>query len=262
MLYKKLNLLFLATIFSLATTIIAREIQNIRETLNHITEPDCLVVFDLDNTLINPPTDLGSDQWFNHLIAEQLALGLDANAAVAEVLPLYFHIHHQIDIVPTEPDLVQTLQQICAKCNHVIGLTSRSLPIVERTLAQLARQQLNFPRQSPKQILPNGHQLPLPQPHIYREQILFCGQNDKGAALVAYLQAIDYRPAQIIFVDDRLKYVQAVEQALQNSGIKFTGLRYTGCDHKVRNFNPSATQTELAAFLAQWPYVNPTPTLA
>ncbi|HLB40972.1 MAG TPA: DUF2608 domain-containing protein, partial [Candidatus Babeliales bacterium] len=119
------SLLLLLALLSTTSALLTREIQSISETLDYITEADCLVVFDLDNTLINPPTDLGSDQWFNHLVNEQLAVGLDASAAVAKVLPLYFHVHDQINLVPTEPELHLTLAQICTKCNHMIGLTAR-----------------------------------------------------------------------------------------------------------------------------------------
>lgn len=96
--------LLLVTCLIYFTTINTSKINNIyeiQEISQYLTHKNCLVVFDIDNTLLFPKTDLGSDQWFSHMVEEQTKLGLDINTAIKTVLPIYFHVHFKIDLIPT-----------------------------------------------------------------------------------------------------------------------------------------------------------------
>jgi hypothetical protein len=83
---------------------------------------------------------------------------------------------------------------------------------------------------------------------------LFCGLNDKGTVLLAYLDHTNYKPDLIIFVDDRAKNITSVELAVKQRNIEFVGLRYAGCDQKIQNFDHEVTRQELQEFLLKYPY--------
>lgn len=233
------------------------EITQISEIFQYLTHKNCLVIFDIDNTLLFPKTNLGSDQWFSHMVEAQIKLGVDTNTAIKTVLPIYFHVHFKIDLIPTELDLTSKLAHIHNNCHHAICLTSRSLPMVPVTMAQLAKNNLEFPANPYAHLFTSAeHSFDLPHPHMYKNNVLFCGLNDKGAVLLAYLDYINYKPDLIIFIDDRAKYITNVKLAVEQRKIEFVGLRYAGCDQRVQDFDHAVTQQELQEFLLKYPYNN------
>lgn len=233
------------------------DITQISEISQYLTHKNCLVIFDIDNTLLFPKTDLGSDQWFSHMVEAQTKLGVDINTAIKTVLPLYFHVHFNIDLVPTEPELDTKLAQIHTRCHHAICLTARSLPMVPATMKELTKNNLEFPANPYAHMFPQPeHSFDLSHPHMYKNNVLFCGLNDKGAVLLAYLDHINYKPDLIIFVDDKAKNITSVELAVKQRKIEFVGLRYAGCDQKVQDFDHEVTQQELQEFLLKYPYNN------
>ena len=234
-----------------------KEIHQIQEVSQYLTHKNCLVIFDIDNTLLFPKTDLGSDQWFSHMVEAQTKLGVDTNTAIKAVLPIYFHVHAKIDLVPTELDLTSKLAHIHTRCHHAICLTARSLPLVPATMAQLTKNNLDFPANPYAHLfIAIEHSFDLPHPHMYKNNVLFCGLNDKGTILLAYLDHINYKPDLIVFVDDKAKNITAVELAAKQRNIEFVGLRYAGCDQRVQDFNHADTQQELQEFLTKHPYNN------
>lgn len=243
--------------FTITNTSKINTIYKIQEISQYLTYKNCLVVFDIDNTLLFPKTDLGSDQWFSHMVEEQTKLGSDINTAIKTVLPLYFHVHFNIDLVPTEPELDTKLAQIHENCHHAICLTARSLPLVQSTMAELAKNKLEFPTNPYAHLFTSTeHSFDLPYPHMYKNNVLFCGLNDKGAVLLAYLDHIGYKPDLIIFIDDKAKNISSVELAVKQRNIEFVGLRYAGCDQRVQNFDHELTKQELQEFLLKYPYNN------
>lgn len=222
------------------------EIHSIKEVLPYVPKNKrTLVVLDIDNTLMRPATHLGSDEWFSHLVQEKVAQGMDTISAIRNVLPLYFHIHFIIDLVPTEPHLHEEITRIACRCEHIVCLTSRSPNIVQRTVMQLAKNKLHFYMPEHQERVVNC---------LYLNGVIFCGNTDKGQVLCTFLDDIAYVPEVIIFVDDKEKYIHAVEAAAQKRNISCIGLRYAGCDHHVKNFDSHATYKELQEFLAQHPF--------
>jgi hypothetical protein len=208
-----------------------------------------MVLFDIDNTLLEPVTDLGSDQWFCYLLQKNIDAGCDRSTALDKVLPLYFHVNYSIDLVPTEEHLAECIRDIQMTCDHVICLTARSFNLCEKTIHELGRHRFNF--HIPEFALLD---LLLPHPSIYRHGILFCGSSEKGEVLTSFLEAIHYKPDTIIFVDDKEKNLHMVEQAVQALGIHSVSFRYAGCDARVAAFEAYTTERELEQFLIAHPF--------
>ncbi|OGB84288.1 hypothetical protein A3F66_04910 [candidate division TM6 bacterium RIFCSPHIGHO2_12_FULL_32_22] len=208
---------------------------------NYLDNPNVLVVFDIDNTLAAPKKELGSDEWFNYLIAEKMKEGFDSFQALNLILPKYFYAQFNVPLILMESDAIDFLDSLKDKNIDFMSLTARSLYIADRTLDQLHNISINFSM---------AHKisdcaLSLAHPAIFKEGILFSGSNDKGESILAFFDANNYHPKKVIFLDDKYKNLLAVENALLKREIQFVGIRYSGADEKVKNFNPEAAKQQL-----------------
>jgi FMN phosphatase YigB (HAD superfamily) len=197
-------------------------------------DPDTLVIFDIDNTLAHPTQELGSDQWFCYKVNEKMAEGFDYITSVHYVLPKTFYAQFNIPLELTEPYIPELIETLIEAYIPVMALSTRSLFIAERTLEQLENINIFF---SMPHVNPDDLILPLPHPCFYKCGILFSGNNDKGEALICFFNIMNYYPKKVIFIDDKMKYLVSVEKALESVGIEFIGIRYSGCDERVNNFN-------------------------
>ena len=50
--------------------------------------------------------------------------------------------------------------------------------------------------------------------------------------------------ANSIFIGDKLHHVESVEKAMQSKNISYVGIRYSGADHYVADFNPEQAERE------------------
>jgi hypothetical protein len=215
-------------------------------TILHYINPanSTLVIFDLDNTLVHPEIELGSDEWFCHKIAQKKEEGFDDLTAIYYVLPLLFYAQFNIDLEPTEIGIPELIQYLIDNGIAVMALSTRSLPIVERTLEQLDNIDIHFcmPDVEPHDLI-----IPMHHPCFYKDGILFAGNNDKGEALHCFFEMMNYHPEAVIFIDDKLKYLLSVQKSLEKYQIPFVGIRYSGCDDRVKNFDHTKSTAQLHA---------------
>lgn len=64
-------------------------------------------------------------------------------------------------------------------------------------------------------------------PNFYHG-ILFTDLANKGPSLKIFLDKINYHPKKIVMFDDNLNYLQSVDNEFAKSEIQFTGYQYTG----------------------------------
>lgn len=207
--------------------------------------PGCLVIYDIDNTIAQPTGRIGSDEWFTYMLQKEQGQGLDFARALEKVLPVYCEVQLHIDLQPTEKEGPQLLKRLQQEGVYVMALTARSLPLVNRTIAQLADIGINF---SHNHLGPQILLRELRAPYVYKRGILFSGQNNKGDALVDFLHQIDLMPSRVIFVDDKLKNLHDVEAALDKARIPFYGIRYNRLDAYVAALNDEFIAQELHDF--------------
>lgn len=247
--YTKMLLLFLFIFIGYLKS--NYEIFTIKSVFEYIDpKKSVLIIVDIDNTLLQTSKDLdyGSDQWFESELQKNLKDGLSFSEAIQKILPLYLHINFKINLIPTEPTLAYDISEIRKKCDFIICLTARSFHLAERTLLQLSNNNLFFSIENFDELILN-----LSHPALYKFGVLFCGSNNKGDVIEKFLTHINYKPEVIIFIDDKEKNLYAVEIACKKMNIEFIGLRYSGCDDRVRNFNADKTQQDLEKFLIHYP---------
>ena len=217
------------------------ESDHLSSVLEHIGPRNTLVIFDIDNTLAHPTEELSSDEWFCYLVDKKMAEGFDYITSVYYALPAAYYAQFNIPLEPTEPHIPDLIARLVNNGIAVMALSSRSLFIAERSLDQLNNINITFfvPNVNPQDLV-----LPMPYPCFYKDGILFSDNNDKGEALNCFFDIMNYHPEKVIFIDDKMKYILSVEKALQTHHIPFVGIRYSGCDERVKNFNPAKSESQ------------------
>ncbi len=217
------------------------ESNTLEAVLDYISTRNVLVIFDIDNTIARPITELGSDEWFCDLVNKRMEEGHDYITAVYYALPATFYAQFNIPLEATEEMASSLITYLKDQQIPVMALTTRSLFVAERTMEQLEDIGIAFlvPHISQEDLV-----LQMPHPCLYRESILFGGNNDKGEALITFFHWMNYYPDAVIFIDDKLKHLSAVEKVLKHYNIPFIGIRYSGCDDLIKNFDPAIAETQ------------------
>jgi hypothetical protein len=123
----------------------------------------------------------------------------------------------------------------------VLILTARD-PIEQRhTQKQIDSIQLHLSNDFPEKFTFSS-----PHPGLYERGVIYCGDNPKEEALFSFFQYTGRRPKKIIFVDDKQEQVKKVESGVENLGIEFVGIRFSGADERVRSFNPEVADLQFS----------------
>ncbi|MBI3297028.1 MAG: DUF2608 domain-containing protein [Elusimicrobia bacterium] len=217
------RLLALAALL-LASTVSAevREIKSMAA-LTPEVKPRTIVVFDIDNTLIEPLGNIGSDQWYEYLLkAYKRDANLSDAEAEAKAVAAWTDALGKVRVKPVEtltPPLVAALQKDGIK---VMALTARGREYESATLTQLKAVGIDL------------------------SGILFAGEADKGKVLAAFIKDLKLKPARVVFADDKPHHARNVDAALTASGIPVLSLRYGAADSKVDAFNQVMAEADTA----------------
>lgn len=205
-----------------------------------------LVVFDIDNTLLEPLTMVGSDQWFDYFfdrVMKENHLTEDQTDAVVEKIWNQVQALITVHAVePTTPALIKGLKDRQVK---VMALTARTLDSQDRTIIQLGQVGITFAKSVTEVehlILPAGGGVKTET--LFHKGVLFANGNDKGKVLLAFLAQIGVKPARIVFIDDKKKNVDKVDRALTDAKIPNVEFRYGAADPHVKAFKGDVADIE------------------
>lgn len=194
-----------------------------------------LIVFDIDNTLLEPVQALGSDQWAWGRLKELKAKGLSESEAFQQTMKEWREVHAITKVRSPEsmtPELIQELQN---KGYPLIALTTRAPEDADVTIRELLELGINLTRSS---LLNQSLDLPLNKHAQFKEGILFISlDNKKGIALKEFLNKIGYHPQKVIFIDDKLSHIQDVQEACVSLDIGCVGIRYSATDQRVKAYD-------------------------
>lgn len=220
------------------------ESASITDLLPH-TQPETLVVFDLDDTTFRTASMLGNDAWFNYQVSAGMQQGFSAETAVQHILPLYLVIQYFAQLELIDHNFPALLKTLANNNIHSMSLTTRSMGLVERTKQELTRLGVSFAQNAPC-----DHDLALGLTHTacYTNGIIFGANNNKGKILLQFLDTIGYQPKKIIFVDDKRSHLESLERAIEYRGIRFVGLRYSAEDERKTQFDPILADKLLEEF--------------
>lgn len=201
------------------------EIQHIEQMLSFLDEKTH-VFFDIDNTIIMPIHDFGSEHWENFLAKHFMSEGVPEKEAINRAS----HLWRAVQSV-SEIQLVE--EAVTAKVfNHVkeqglphFAITARSSDFGSVTRHQLESLNIHFPK--------HKHIYSLEHPADFSDGVFYCGDVWKAAALQAYIDI--HSPSKIVMIDDNIGHL---EKAVQLLPIEFIGLRYSHLDPKKKRYTP------------------------
>ncbi len=82
-------------------------------------------------------------------------------------------------------------------------------------------------------------------PSLFKKGMLCANNQDKGPVFIAFLEAIQWRPSKVIFIDNRLDYLKSVETALEVTGIEFVGFHYKEVENRPHIVNEHIAKFQL-----------------
>ena len=242
-----LSLLFLSTI--LRAEII--EINQMHEMRSHL-KPDTLIIFDIDNCLIEPQQLLGSDQWGSYQIEKYQKEGLSKDEALQKVSFEFISIQNITEVVPVEKTTPAFLKDLQKKNYAIMAVTGRAPEMAALTIKQLASVDIHLSPTAPskEEILFKSDQTLLKSfPWVlFKEGILFTARMDKGVALFTLLKKLHYTPKRILVIDDKPSCLTQVHESCKERNIPCIGLRYGFTDPKVNNFRSDIAEKQFEAF--------------
>jgi hypothetical protein len=179
---------------------------------------------------------------------EKIASGLSREEALAIVLPMYFEVYNHIALSPVEPDSATVLSTLQNNGIPTVALTTRSLPLVERTKVHLKETGFNF---ATCNIFAKDLTLQIVKPALLTDGIIFCNDNNKGQTLLKILEACNYKPETVVFVDDKLSHLFDVENECLLNKIQFIGIRYGRLDSIAAQFDSKRAEQQYITLLGK-----------
>lgn len=233
---------FASVCFNLFGEII--ETKNFKEISQYI-KAETLVLLDIDDTLLIPVQTLGTDVWFMHRLKYHLQDKNDHTLALDKALAEWEAVRHLTNIKIVEEGSQDLIKEMQKNNIVVMGLTTQGLALATRTVVQLNSLDIDLSTTAPSHedhYFMNGQ-----NGVLYRQGVLFTAGTSKGKALSKFLDIIDYHPKHIVFINDKKKHLQDVEQSFVSKEVNFIGLRYSYSDQRVGNFREAVADI-------QWTY--------
>lgn len=227
---------FAKDVGSFATQNFAK-IQNLTEQIYRSFDPkDVLVVFDIDNTLLKLTQDLGSEQWYmwqNDLINKNIhELPAIANSSnnLLEIQSWIYQLSPMELVDPLQQTFIQKLKEYGTS---VIALTSRDLSTQRSTLREVSNNMVDLSIADELDLTGEGEsyvpyqldnieasgltdedvetfKLGEARKVLFDQGVFFTQGQHKGAMLKTLLARMGRRFKAVIFIDDRIKHIQAM----------------------------------------------------
>lgn len=216
---------------------------------------ETLVVFDIDDTLTILSEPAFQRPNFKSHHSELFAQIMDPLSLKEKVVAF------TLPLLTTSGELIESVSPLSMQKLHTegvktIGLTAAmggeigQASLEERRIKELKRVGIDFSHSFldlPEVVFPNFEKPIYGKLPVFKNGILFTNENNKGQVLVEFLKILDWKPKQIIFVDDRLDHLKAVENALlqYEPAIEYIGLHF--------QTDPQSYQTiDADRFKEQW----------
>lgn len=204
--------------------------------VEHYLTPDCLLVLDIDDTLLIPAQMLGCDEWFSMRLKQRLERGVSFSKALEKSLAEWEAIRHLTKMEIVEPASDLLIRNLQERGVRIIGLTTQGLALATRTSLQLLENRIDLHATSPMKedcYFQVGH-----HGVLFRNGILFTSGTNKGEALFRLLDLAGIHPLRIIFLNDKKSHLMEVEKEAGKRAVDFIGMRYSYSDARKAAFRP------------------------
>jgi len=203
------------------------ETSHIADVLQYIDEDTWLLV-DLDNTLFEAQQAFGHANWFYDEMKKKLQNGLSQEEAIRDIAPIWTRAQQICSVKPLEEDFIPTLISLQNRGIIIMGLTHRQPAVAEATIRQIASLGFDFLKTAPHK---DSLVIPAKGPTLYVKGVLFVNDcHEKGDVFIPFLSMINQVPQKIVFVDDKRKNVEELEQTTSKHDIEYVGVYYTAIE--------------------------------
>lgn len=200
------------------------------ESILEYAQNDTMVFIDIDNTLIESETHMGSSQWSDHWGVLFTVPGRSYDEIDAMVSEMWTQVQPLIKIRTVDPKTEKVFNALHEEDKIVFGLTARHPREIHYTLDQLNAVKLSFSETMDCVLEKNI---------TVKQGVIFCGTfNKKSEGLKAFLKEYGKCPKRIVFIDDKLSHVEDVGNFVENLGLEYVGIRFSGADARVLSFCP------------------------
>ncbi len=216
------------------------EAPHIRQ-VDHYLTPDCLLILDIDDTLLIPAQMLGCDEWFSLRLKQRLDRGVSFAKALEKSLAEWEAVRHLTKMEIVEPAADLLIRNLQERGVRIMGLTTQGLALATRTSLQLLENRIDLHATAPMKedwYFQVGH-----HGVLFRNGILFTSGTNKGEALFRFLDHAGIHPLRIIFLNDKKSHLMEVEKEAAKRAVDFIGMRYSYSDERKAAF-----RADVAAF--------------
>jgi hypothetical protein len=204
------------------------ETEHIADAMPYIDENTWFLV-DLDNTMFEAQQALGHANWCYDEMQQRMQKGMSRDEAIRDFYPNWIKTQPICAVKALEENFVPSLVALQNQGITVMGLTHRQPVVAKFTVNQVASLGFDFIKTAPST---DSFVIPSENPTIYLQGILFVGDyNKKGDVFLPFLSIIQKNPKKIVFIDDKRKNVEELEQALSKYDIEYIGIYYTAIEH-------------------------------
>ena len=222
-------------------------------------DKDCLVVFDVDKTLITPIDpmfylkSLSSKFWrsFYYIL-------MTGDVFFRNLVEHYKNGHFTVKfelVDPGMPDLIKGLQgkgvKVIALTSCPTGMHKQVGKIEDWRIKHLLSFGIDFTKAFPDQGDMLFTSFSQTRPSLFKDGILFANgyAAKKGPLLAAFLERIGWRPREVVFVDDSAKWVRSVEKSMKELDIKCTGLQYVAADRFSKDMSRASIKLKIQSLI-------------
>lgn len=221
------------------------------ESLSQISDdqpPKTLFLFDIDDTLFDSFSMLGSKAWRRYIV--EATKKIDPSENWHDIFSYALAEKHPLKAVE---DITSTfIEDLQSKGFVVCGFTSRErklwydMPqegVDILTVQQLSSVNVNFNNGCLENIYPD-----LASDPEYFNGVFFANIEPKGNYLLHLFKGSSKFPQKVIFIDDKLSQVESVAHTLVELGIPHESYLYSATEKKGKNFNPLIANIQLYTF--------------
>ena len=218
------------------------------------TNTDTLLIFDVDDVLLQPKDQLLKSH--NEGYFEKIYQSMETRTNKNQAEKLFSLIMIQRKVEPVEKQIVKLVNTAQKNGIKVLALTFCSTgklgtinSLEDWRTKELKVLGYNFDKSWSKLTKKIFNQLPINGSNkfvAFQQGILFTGGVSKAAALNVFLNYADHKPKKIIFVDDKKYNLEIVEKFAKETDIEFLGIEYTFVqDSKIEPLNKIRARLQL-----------------
>lgn len=203
-----------------------------------------LILFDIDDTLLDSPISLNSGPWITYYWKNVPKLLPKKMPVIEELMWYVSKFIPSIAVDASTAPLIST----CQKHPLMTPLAFTARPIYKKkidgikvTADQLLNVNIDFS-------LTNSPACLRKHP-AFHAGIIFTSGKMKGEFLQHFLNSTGYLPSRILFIDDKLDQIQSVETAMQKTGIRVDCFWYKRAASNRPTFNLQLANIQLEYLL-------------